>query len=199
MGLPVVVVLAGIVGLVAALTGGDDDATVRTSQSTVTTAATSSTDVPGGQPATTVTTTAGSVAAPTTVGTAPEQSVTTTTPAATPGGARVQVKFVDGSGVRLRDGRLVSETGQDLSALDGVLADYPGVTIERLFQRPEEDLAAERAAAEARTGLPQPDLNLYYRLTVAEGVDASGFIGELEGVAVVDRAYLDPGAAPPPG
>ena len=70
--------------------------------------------------------------------------------------------------------------------------------MERLFDRPEADLDAERAAAEARTGLPQPDLNLYYRLTLPDGVDPGSLIADLEGLAVVERAYPDPVAAPPP-
>ena len=118
-------------------------------------------------------------------------------PAPAPG-AKLLVKFVDGSGVRLRDGRLVSETGQDLSSLDSILATYPGTRVERLFQRPEADLAAEKAAAEARTGLPQPDLNLHYRLVLVEGVDADAVLAELDGLPVVEQAYRAPTAAPPP-
>jgi hypothetical protein len=137
----------------------------------------------------------GSVA--TTAATA-EAPVTTTASSAGRPRARVQVKFVDGSGVRLRDGGFVSTTGQDLAALQAVLARYPVSGIDRLFQRPEDDLAAEKAANEARTGQPQPDLNLYFRVTLVEGADAAAFIAELGGLEFVGSAYADPTAAPPP-
>jgi hypothetical protein len=191
----VAVVVVAAVAAVWAL--GGDDASVRTTGSDAT-SSTSAGAGPGstattGVPTTTVPTTAGS----TTLGTTSGAEVTTTTPPGRPG-ARVQVRFVGGSGVRLRDGSLVSEAGVDLTALQDVLARQGVIAIDRLFQRPEADLDAERAAAEARTGLPQPDLNLYYRLTLPEGVDAGGLIADLGGLTVVERAYLDPVAAPPP-
>jgi hypothetical protein len=192
---PVVVVL----GIVAALAMGGDDGGERAveqvpgTRSTVssTPSTTVSTVVVGQTSEPAATTVPGT---DTTIGGTP---VTTAAPTPRPG-ARIQVKFVDGSGVRLRDGGFVSLTGQDLSALRESLGHYPGATIERLFQRAEADLDAERAANEARTGTPQPDLNLYFRVTLAEGVDAGAAIADLNGLDVVESAYADPAAAPPP-
>jgi len=200
--LPRAAIVAGAVGVVvvavvaAVWALGGDDASVQTTGSSSTSSTSTgpgSTTTAGG-----ATTTGPTTGGPTTVGTTPGAEVTPTTPPGRPG-VRVQVRFVAGSGVRLRDGSLVSEAGHDLTALQDVLARHGVIAVDRLFQRPEADLDAERAAAEARTGLPQPDLNLYYRLTLPEGVDAGGLIADLGGLAVVERAYLDPVAAPPPG
>ena len=100
--------------------------------------------------------------------------------------------------VRLRDGGLVSLTGRDLSALQAALARYPRIVDRAVFSSVRRTIsAAEKAANEARTGQPQPDLNLYYRLTLAEGVDPGAVIADLGGLEVVERAYADPVAAPP--
>ncbi len=193
-----VVALIALLGLVASVACGDDDEPgARADQPG--TEATSTTSTSSNEPASS-TTTGVEGQTPTTAATDPEPAPTTaltTAPEVRPG-ARIQVKFAPGSGVRLRDGALVSETGADLSPLNAVLAAYPGTTVQRLFQRPEADLEAERVAAEARTGLPQPDLNLYYRLTLPEGVDPDEAIADLSALDVVDRAYADPVAAPPP-
>jgi hypothetical protein len=198
--LPVVAVVALVAFL---LLRGDDDATVRTASSDnlptippgASTTASTGVPVPSTEPASTASTVPGGPV-DTTLATV-DPTVTTAASTGRPG-ARIQVKFSDGTGVRLRDGGFVSTTGQDLGALQAVLTRYPVVGIDRLFQRPEEDLAAEKAANETRTGQPQPDLNLYFRVTLTEGVDAAAFITELEGLAVVGSAYNDPVAAPPP-
>lgn len=106
-------------------------------------------------------------------------------------GTGVLVEFLGWSGVRLRDGRFVSETGEDVSALRTILAEYPGTTIERLFLRSEADVAAENAAATASGERPPPDLNLYYRLVLPQGVDPYAVIAELRKVPVVAAAYPD--------
>jgi len=197
------IVVAGIVvGVGATLAGPGDDGSLRTDEGEA--EVSGDPEAAGAaqpEPATS------SVVAPQATATtaAPVQATTTARAAATPTtavpvrpGARLQVKFVDGSGVRLRDGGFVSLTGRDLTAVTTHLARYPGTVIERLFSRSEEELAAEKAAIEASSGRPQPDLNLYYRLTLPAGADQDAAIAGLTGLGVVERAYADPAAAPPP-
>ncbi|MEA2685533.1 MAG: hypothetical protein QOE93_728 [Actinomycetota bacterium] len=199
--------LAGVATVVAALAFGGDVETVSTTPAVCTTSASSGattttppTESTESTEPTEPTESTESTTVPEPTGTPPSTAAATVPPtASTPvPGARIQVKFAVGSGVRLRDGALVSETGADLTAVDAVLARYPGTVIERLFLRPEADLEAERLANEARTGQPQPDLNLYYRLTLPAGFDGAAAIADLEALAIVDRAYPDPVAAPPP-
>ena len=206
-----------LVGIVASLASSGDDGSLRTTRAETTGDAAGSgsasrpdgagpvTSGPGAPtsavPSTAVPSTTGATGPGTTAATPPTTGgATPTTVSVLPAGAgaRVQVKFADGTGVRLRDGRFVSLTGTDLGGLTAVLGRYPGTTIERLFTRSEEDLAAEKAAAEAATGRPQPDLNLYFRLTLRPGVDGATAIADLSRLPVVERAYADPVAAPPP-
>ncbi|HJV08561.1 MAG TPA: hypothetical protein VJ653_02745 [Acidimicrobiales bacterium] len=177
-GVPVLLV-AGVVAAVAR--GSDDDATPVAAGPVPTTTV----------PAPTTTTPATTLALPTS-----SAPVTATT--VSPAGVPVQVKFVEGADVRLRNGKLVSPSGRDLTPLTQLLARYPGTAIERLFQRPEADLAAEKAAAEARTGRPQPDLNLWYLLRVPGAGRADALITELKRLAIVEDASRAPGPAPPP-
>jgi hypothetical protein len=111
----------------------------------------------------------------------------------------IQVKFRDGTAVRLRNDQLVSRGGADLSDLQAVLSRYPGLRIERLFTRPEEDLEQERVRAEAATGRQQPDLNLYYRLLLPAGADAEALLSDLNALPIVEVAYAEPLPQPPPG
>ena len=210
--LPFAVGIVALAGVVAAVAGPSDDGALRTTEGEGTEPGPpqeSSTTRPaepviGDTPVTPSAATPGTTAAGagrTTTTAAPATSTLATPTSTTPPtrlGARLQVKFADGSGVRLRDGRLVSLTGRDLTALNGVLARYPGTVIERLFSRSEEDLAAEKASIEASSGRVQPDLNLYYRLTLAAGADPAAAIADLSRLPVVERAYADPGPAPAP-
>lgn len=119
-------------------------------------------------------------------------------PASSRPGPRLQVKFAEGSGIRLREGGFVGGPDEDMQALREVLARHGVWRLERLFQRPEEELAAEKAAIEARSGRAQADLNLYFRLVLVEGADPGACVADLERLGIVERAYLDPRAAPPP-
>lgn len=56
----------------------------------------------------------------------------------------VVVKFVEGSKVRLRNNELVNLASGDLSPALSLLSQFPGVTVERLFTRPETALEEER-------------------------------------------------------
>ena len=91
----------------------------------------------------------------------------------------LHVKFVDGSAIRLRGNTLVSVGSTDVSALRAVLRKYPGVHIQRLFSRSEEELADEKARNERRTGKKQPDKNLWYRMVLPPARNAAALVKDL--------------------
>jgi serine protease len=109
----------------------------------------------------------------------------------------LHVKFQEGTSIRLRGTRLVSLGNDDLSALDAVLAGYPGARFERLFSRPEAALDAERRRAEAG-GRRIADRNLWYRLRLGPGTDLDRLIAELKALPIVESAYREPRPAPMP-
>jgi serine protease len=111
---------------------------------------------------------------------------------------RMQVKFAEGSGVRVRGNRFVSESGANVTPLANVLARYPGTRIDRLFERPEDVLAREKARIEAKSGREQADKNLYYRLILRPGTNAVALLDDLNALAIVEIAYAEPLPAPPP-
>ena len=109
-------------------------------------------------------------------------------PTVAPGpGTGVLVKFFYGSGMRLRDGRFVSMTGDDVTPLRTVLATYPGTRIERLFQRSEAELEDDDAAAQASGDYSRPDLNLYYRLVLTPGTSPYAVVADLVRLPIVER------------
>lgn len=97
----------------------------------------------------------------------------------------VEVGFTDDARVRLRNGKLVSLAGADLSQLNQVLSHYPEIKIERLFTRPEEDLDRERQPG---TG----DLNSFYSLTLPDSIQISTLVKELLALKVVQSANQRP-------
>ena len=101
---------------------------------------------------------------------------------------RLHVKFVDGSAIRLRGNTLVSVGSTDVSALRAVLRKYPGVHIQRLFSRSEEELADEKARNERRTGKKQPDKNLWYRMVLPPARNAAALVKDLRGLDIVQTA-----------
>lgn len=104
----------------------------------------------------------------------------------------IEVKFVEGSGVRLRNGKLVSLTGQDLGAVYKILNQYNVLKIERLFTLPEEKLEEMKKPGIA-------SLNLWYRITLDKGARTEEFINALNSLAIVEKAEPAPLPAPPPG
>ncbi|MCR9248411.1 MAG: S8 family serine peptidase [bacterium] len=107
------------------------------------------------------------------------------------------LKFVEGSGVRLRGGEFISAAGAPLPGVAAALGD--GADLERLFQRTEAELDRERAALMARlVGRdvdPPADLNLYFR--VRSTVPAAGIARwrALAALPLVETVFCDT----PPG
>lgn len=127
----------------------------------------------------------------------------------------VEVKFREGSAVRLRNGALtvipsVSAVGavagvsaprlaasaDDLAQVRKALAGM--ASIRRTFVEDEAALDTSAARAAASSGREQADLNLYYRVVVRPGVDVDTVIAALNALPVVEVAYAAPVAAAPP-
>lgn len=111
------------------------------------------------------------------------------------------VKFVEGSGVRLRAGQLVGAPGVALGAVNAQLL-LRATSVERLFLRPEAALDAERAQLIADLGParvaalePPADLNLYYRVRTADAAAGVALWRALLDQPVVETAFPDT----PPG
>jgi len=85
----------------------------------------------------------------------------------------LEVKFVHGLDVRLRDGRLNS-ANEEVQAIDAYL-EAIGATRHRVFEQSEEWLDEWRQLAEVRSGKPLHDLNLFYRIELR----AAGNVGEV--------------------
>lgn len=111
---------------------------------------------------------------------------------------RLHVKFVEGTGVRLRGGRLVSLTGSDVSGFDAIVNSLEGAKVERLFVAAEESLRKERNQAERNSGRKLPDLNLWFRLRLPDGTDDQAVLRQLNALSVVETAYAEPLPAPTP-
>ena len=104
------------------------------------------------------------------------------------------VKFREGSEVRLRAGRLVSQTGDDLTASNALLVGRSELELARLFSRPEEDLASDRTRAQQRSGREMADLDNYYRITLREPSQAAAerLLDRLNALDIVEIAYAEP-------
>lgn len=108
----------------------------------------------------------------------------------------IELKFVEGSRFRLRDGQITSQGGDNLTGVAGAFARHPVEAIERLFSQPEEEISAEKAALQAESGEQLPDLNLWFRLKTAPGTDAASLIDALNALPEVEIAY--PASLPSP-
>jgi hypothetical protein len=111
---------------------------------------------------------------------------------------RVHVKFVEGSMVRLREGRLVTVGDDDMTGVDRVFRRYRGLRPQRLFERPERTLTVERLRFQQRSLRVLADLNLWFRIAVPEDTDARAVLRDLNALSLVEVAYPEPDPSPPP-
>lgn len=110
----------------------------------------------------------------------------------------LHLKFVEGSGARLRNGRLVGAAGLDLAAVEKILGAGSVGTVERMFRRDEQALAERSRLAAERSGRQQADLNLWYLVRLKPGVDTVEVLDGLNALPFVETAYPAPLAPPPP-
>src|SRR5690606_27129348 len=111
------------------------------------------------------------------------------------------VKFVEGSGVRWRDGQFVGVPGVNLAEVNALMLRHT-TSVSRLFLRSEADLDRERAEVIAKLGPavlaeidPPADLHLYYRARTATAEHGMALWRALLALPVVETAFLDT----PPG
>src|SRR3990170_626629 len=96
------------------------------------------------------------------------------------GSQTVEVKFREGTQVRLRGGTLTGLPAQDAAELASLRQTYSVVSIARLFSLPEEKLDQLKARGQRLSGKPLPDLNLWFRLILKPDADAAGFVQALK-------------------
>lgn len=109
----------------------------------------------------------------------------------------IEVKFVEGSTFRLRDGALKAQNAGDLIEVNAVFSTFGVTQIERLFSQPEAEITAEKAELQPELAQPLPDLNLWFRVGVPEGTDPGLLIDALNALPEVQTAYAAPLPAPP--
>ncbi len=110
----------------------------------------------------------------------------------------LQVKFRQGSTVRLRGGAFATLTGDDLGGLQAVLARHPGLRLARMVRRTELVVAEERARLEDEHREEFADLNLWYKVHLPAGASAAAVANELNALAIVEIAYPEALPEPPP-
>jgi hypothetical protein len=119
---------------------------------------------------------------------------------------RLEIKFHDGSGVRLRDGKLVvvaeaSDHHTPEQQLASALALVNGPAFKHLESvqgTNEAELDRQRATGQANTGQPLPDLNLWFFAELADIARADELTATLGKSAAVEHAYCAPSPAPLP-
>ena len=104
----------------------------------------------------------------------------------------VIVKFRENSDVRIRDGQLVSLSGQSMSDVGRLLKPYLQKRLTRLFKKTEKELGIVKSVYEASSGRELADLNLYYRLNIPGVSEAESIINELNKLDIVEIAYPEP-------
>lgn len=106
----------------------------------------------------------------------------------------LELKFRDGTDVRLREGRFVGEVGGigDLEKVN-LLLEQLGAAARRTFMQSEEWLAEWRGSGEARSGRRLHDLNLFFCIDLPAG-DASSICDVLNSLETVEIAW--PAAVP---
>ncbi|MBV9950309.1 MAG: S8 family serine peptidase [Acidimicrobiia bacterium] len=111
---------------------------------------------------------------------------------------RIDVKFREGSGLRLLGGAVARGRAADAREVRTALGGVAGWRAERLVSEPEAAVTADRERAEERSGRRQADLNLWYRVTVPAGTDVASVVDRLNALDAVEVAYAEPQASPPP-
>jgi len=107
----------------------------------------------------------------------------------------LNVKFVQGSRVRMRSGELTSLTGYDLKPFNDVIDDIKIGKIARLFSRSEDELDASRRSGELNSGKELADLNNWYRVVLNGDVnrdEAENALNRILQLDLVETVYAVP-------
>lgn len=112
----------------------------------------------------------------------------------------IDLKFQEGSEVRLKNSKFVSLCGVDLTQINNVIFADSSVGSQRLFTRSEEDLAQEYEKAVVKN--PNvADLNLWYRIKIQGNTDyqkLQNLIRQLNSFSIVELATTVSKPAPLP-
>ncbi len=112
----------------------------------------------------------------------------------------LDVKFKEGTTVRLRDGQ-PTDVGHNAavgSDLQGILHAFGGATWDRTHSVSEDALDRMRRDGQANRAKPLPDLNNYMRLRLPPGLTADRAKEILQRYDSVEAAYFVPKPVPPP-
>lgn len=102
----------------------------------------------------------------------------------------VHVKFVEGSDVTLRDGRLAGAPGVDLAPVAAALARVDVRSIAPTFAVDRARARDWKARGEAQSGRPGPDLSLWFTLRIAGGPAAvAALVNDLNAAVAVEIAH----------
>lgn len=111
----------------------------------------------------------------------------------------IEVKFAQGSGVGLVNGRLSSAAHGRGSVLDALTARAgPIATVEPLFRASPAALVSATKDAQQRSGRALADLSQWYRLQLRPGQDPARVVDQLNAMALVEIAYPAPLPVPSP-
>jgi len=109
----------------------------------------------------------------------------------------LQVKFVEGSNVRLESRHLVDDSGTDLEPVNRLL-ESPRVTeVRPTFHQDRAQLRAWKAEGEARCGQIGPDLSLWFNVRVSGGeAQVARLVNQLNRCDAVEIAHPVPMVEP---
>jgi serine protease len=120
---------------------------------------------------------------------------------------QIAIKFVEGSGVQLRAGKLQLakkavgvealeplEVQQDLAEINKIVSSMQAVISSAAPQVDEKDLARLRRCGENNLQQELPDLNLFYfvHLPEVDGETALNFLKQLQSKRIIEVAYFQP-------
>ena len=109
--------------------------------------------------------------------------------------AQVIIRFKPEAGMRMVGTELASVSAADVSGIQAMIKQLPGVTVSRLFEQTETALQDKARAIVAATGAKVPDLSPYYAAQVPYD-QADKLVENLAREALVDAAYVKPPAEP---
>jgi hypothetical protein len=118
-----------------------------------------------------------------------------------PGFDYVDVKFSEGTCIRLRNGQFVSLNNTDITPLFSVLKHYQILKVSPDFSASEAELDALKLRAEKYSGQQGSDLNLFYNFYLKNPSPSTmkAFIDDLNALSIVESVQpLSSTQTPPP-
>lgn len=111
----------------------------------------------------------------------------------------IEIKFREGSDLRLVDGRLSSDKLGRVPVLDGLSGPAgPIASVEPLFQAAPAALASLTQAAQRQSGRRLADLSQWYRIRLRPDQDLARVVDRLNALSIVEIASPAPLPMPPP-